>query len=476
MKPKKSFKPSALKSVRPTTFSPSIKPTAAPSAAPTSIYPTMATKKPSLKPTRIPVSKRPSAVPTRKPTTSPTRTPSVSLKSKKPTFKPTRIPTVKQTSVAPSLPRRTILPTSPPTFSSRPLLYVMIGQTNGVGLNIAEIMFYYKGKRLPADLFHSTGTSWFGSVFGPVTDPIGDTFGAIKYATDGDLRTSCRNFDVNYTYHYPYDTFPRMFFTTDKGNHFDQIVIYNRRYPPAWKRNAGALIKVLLYTMESNVTLWTGRLEGAKYVYNFTNVYTGPTEAPTRSPTKGLPSPSFVPTPDPTIYYYYTPPVQGTLPTYLVVTIDQPNGKTPLMVAEVVFKRKKVSLFALLTFDSTSKKNRGFLNGDKKLAYGCEFLATDGNLNTFFFSEDSSTAEDADPTLILYASTTQTSFRSFDEVVIYNVNYRPMWNNLAGARLKVFYIISSTGREQLVYNATLVGTRYTYNFTGISIPPPAAMY
>jgi hypothetical protein len=307
-----------------------------------------------------------------------------------------------------------------------------------------------------------------------VKDPLGDTFGGPSLANDNDLKTSCRTYYTNYTYFTLWNWFPRIIFTTDKDNHFDQIVVFNRRLESARERTAGAFLQVLLYYPLVNTTLWTASLDGAQYIYNFTNVYTGASNAPSPSALPSLaaePSPSAEPTSDPTIYYYYSPPSKRAPPAELMVTIDQPNGRDALLIAEVVFKKSGQVIAPSISFDSTTKRNPGVLRGN--LTYGPESLVLDGDLDTFFYSGDAISEEDADPTLILYASSSESSF-DFDQITVYNVRDAPLQQLLAGAVLRVFYFTSSTKQRDLLFSSTFNGAQAMYDFTGIEISAPTA--
>ena len=360
----------------------------------------------------------------------------------------THAPTKKR---SPSAVPTTSFPNTPPTEepSFRPKLYITIGQSSGDTLNIAEVWFYSQGRRLPSSLFKPSATSFFGTFLGPVVDPLGDFFGGPELVIDGDLRTSTRThnslFDPYYTTG-PKEFFPRIILTTHESTHFDQIVIYNRRLPKAQHRDAGAFIQVLwVYTQPPhyNITLWQSNLKGTHYVYNFTDVNSG-NAAPAESPIDQAVSegPTYSPTLDPTIYYYYSPPVPGKAPTKLVITIDQPNGNS-LLVAEVQFKLNGQTYFGQLLTTSTSKRVPGVLNG--KYPYGLESQVIDGNLNTFFWSLNSTVDDDADPTLIIYEQDYSSGFY-FDEMTVYNVAYQPLQYKLVGARISVFFFSSQNNR------------------------------
>ena len=108
------------------------------------------------------------------------------------------------------------------------------------------------------------------------------------------------------------------------------------------------------------------------------------------------------------------------------------------MISEVGFQlctRAKDPKGSLL-LDSTTKKLPGILNGT--YSNGAELNVIDNDPHTFFWSLDSTTDDDANPTLILYENSESTGF-VFDTIMVYNVAYKPMQKNLAGAKINVFY-------------------------------------
>jgi hypothetical protein len=273
-----------------------------------------------------------------------------------------------------------------------------------------------------------------------VKDPLGDTFGGPELANDGNLATAARTRNAAYNPYVPIyqpENIPRIILTTDKGTHFDQIVVYNRRLQKARSRLANAFIHVLLYYPVDNITLWRGNFIGTKYVYNFTNVYSGNTARPSATPTRGPSRPTVEPTADPTIYYYIAPPLPAPGTLKLVVTINQPNGN-PLMIGEEGFQlgTRAKDPTASLRLDSTTKKLPGILNGT--YSNGAELSVIDNDPHTFFWSLDASTDDDANPTLILHENSESSGF-VFDTIMVYNVPYKPMQKNLAGAKINVFY-------------------------------------
>ena len=410
--------------------------------------PTKTQIRPTIRPSRLPT-----AVPVAKPSTTPVQNP-----SETPTISPTEIPTRKPRSKRPTrLPTYTVTvmpstPTGEPSF--RPKLYITIGTYSGDTLDVAEVWFYSKGRRLSSSLFKASATSFYGTVLGPVKDPLGDTYGGSALVNDGDLKTATRTHSTAYNPYVPIyapEVIPRIILTTDKGTHFDQIVVFNRRLKKVQSRLANAFIHVLLYYPVYNVTLWQSTFIGTQYRYNFTDVYSGNTASPSVLPTTGPSRPTVEPTADPTIYYYLAPPIPEPTPR-LFITINQPNGK-PLVIADIGFllgARAKDPL-PYLTLESTTKKLPSTFN--TTYSNCAELCAIDNDLDTVFWSLDSTSDDDANPTLIMYENTPSSFF--FDKILVYTVPFKPYQGTLAGAKINVFYYSLLTKRWEYL-NVSIV--------------------
>jgi hypothetical protein len=316
------------------------------------------------------------------------------------------------------------------------------------------VWFFYKNYRVDPRLFSFKASSQFGTILGPLTDTIGDYFGVANLANDGDLRTAFRSYFSVYWYR---DETPTLTISAAGSTRFDRIVVYNRRYARYQRRDAGATIRVV---DSANTTLWQSVFVGAKLVYNFTNVISGPLLASSSSSSSPpSSSPSFSSSSSSSSRHYEAASLATRAPTFspstlLVTTISKFNISY-VHVGEVWFYRGGQKLDpTLFSFSCTSVKVDEAFDDYFGIEGGPEY-ANDGKLDTYFLSENTESDDDLNPTLIITTAPTNT----FDTIIVGGKGPVP----LSRAKLNIFYLTGST--RKYIWNTTFVDDLSFYSFS-----------